>query len=130
LEDGLGADPDAGFFGREVRAGVAGSGDEPSPVGIAGGPGGLAEWAVRDGARDEAGILWRGSPADIERDHVGDAFAVGDDLTGERVTDFGERGIEGGREFSCERDAAGAGGKQQYGVVGGGVAVDGDGVEA
>src|SRR6185437_8923312 len=95
LEDRLAADPDTGFFGREIGAGVTCGGDEASPVGIAGGPGGLAEWAMCDGAGNESGILRGGCAADIEGNEVGDAFAVGDDLTGERVADLGERGIEG-----------------------------------
>ena len=130
LKDGVIADPDAGAVGIELGAGVAGGGDEASPVGVGGGPGGFAEWALGDGAGCEAGVGFGGCAADVEGDEVGDAFAVGDDLAGEREADVGEGGIEGGRELAGERDAGGSAGEQQDGVVGGGVAVDGDGVEA
>jgi hypothetical protein len=137
LEDGLSnrlsavlaANPDAGAVGGEGGSAAACGGHETAPVGIAGGPGGFAERAVGDGAGDELCIGGGGGVADVESDDVGDAFAVGDDLPGERLADFGERGVEGGSEFPAEMDAGGSAGDEQDGVVGGGVAVDGDGVE-
>ena len=101
FEDGFGADPDAGAVGGEVGSAAAGGGEEAAPVGVAGGPGGLAERAVGDGAGDRAGVGVGGGSADVEGDDVGDAFAVGDDLVGERLADLGECGVEGGDEFAC-----------------------------
>ena len=83
-----------------------------------------------DGAGYELGVRGGGCAADVEGDDVGDAFAVGDDLVGEGLADFGEGGVEGGGQFPAELDAAGSAGDEQHSVVGGGVAVDGDGVEA
>ena len=79
---------------------------------------------------DGFGVGVGAGSGDFERDDVGDTFAVVDDLVGERIADTLQRGLEGRDDFALGGDAARAAGEQQDGIVGGGVAVDGDAVEA
>ena len=60
---------------------------------------------------------------------MGDAFAVADDLVGERSADLRESSGEG-CVVGADDGLGGTGGEKENGVVGGGVAVDGDAVEA
>ena len=74
----------------------------------------------------------RGSAANFDFDYVPGAFAIGDDLQGERLADEFQRRAEFFPIVICVCDFARAGcavGQQRDGVVGGGVAVHGDGVE-
>ena len=82
-----------------------------------------------NGFGDAEGIGIGGGTIDAEFDDVGDAFAVGHDLAREGGADLGERRGKG-RIARADGGAAGTGGEQEHGVVGGGVAVDGDAVEA
>ena len=89
----------------------------------------LTSGRMGDGLGDAEGIGVGGRAVDAEFNNVRDAFAVGDNLPGERGADVGERGSK------CvvagpDPGAACAGGEQKHGVVGGGVAIDGDAVEA
>ena len=83
-----------------------------------------------DGAGQLAGVCDGGGAGDVEGDDVAYAFSVVDDLVGEGLTDEGKGIVEGLGEWWGELDAAGSAGEEEDGVVGGGVAVDGDDVEA
>ncbi len=127
--DGQAAEPDVDAVGVDLGAGVTDGGDETAPVGIGAGPGGFDERRMGDGFGDAKSIGIRCRSFDVQFDDVSDAFAVGDDLSGERGADLGEGGGELG-VIGADGCAAGSGGEQQDGVVGGGVAVNGDAVEA
>ena len=115
--------------GIDLRAGVADGGGQAAPVGIAAGPGCLDQRRVCNGLGNLEGVGVGGCAFDVQFHDMGDAFAVGNHLTGQRGADLGEGGGELGVARS-EGDAAGSGGEQQDGVVGRGVAVHGDAVEA
>ena len=127
--DGQIAEGDVDAVGIDLRAGVADGGDEASPVRIAAGPRGFYQRGMGDGFGDAQGVGIAGGAVDAQFDNMGDTFAVGDDLPRERSADLGERGGEV-RIAGADGGAAGAGSEQQHGVVGGGVAVDGDAIEA
>ena len=90
-EDGQAGDGDGDGGGIERNACIACGGDEASPVGIAGGPGSLAERRMRDGAGDGFGFGIGARASDLERDDVGDAFAIVNDGVGKRLTDLAEK---------------------------------------
>jgi len=78
---------------------------------------------------DPQGVCIAGRAFNAQFDNMGYPFAVGHHLTGQRGADLGEHGGKLGA-IRTDGDAAGAGGEQQDGVVGGGIAIDGDAVEA
>jgi len=127
--DGQSAEVDVDAIGVDLRAGVADGGHEPPPVGVVSGPGGFDQRRVGDGLGDPQRVRVRGRAFDVQFHNMSDAFAVGNDLTGERGADLGERCGEL-RMGWTDDDAARSGGQQQHGVVGGGVSIDGDAVEA
>ena len=116
----------------ECHAGAAGGGEDAAPVGIGAGEGGFYERRIRNGERDLLCSAIGGRAANFDFDHVPGAFAIGDDLQGERLADELQRGAEFFPIVVCVRDFRRAGcavGKQRDGVVRGGVAIHGDGVE-
>jgi len=127
--DGERAEVNVDAVGVDGCAGVTDGGHEAAPIGIASCPCGLDEGRVSNGLRDLDGIGVGGCAFDVEFDDVRDAFSVGNNLASERCADLGEGGGERGIA-RADGNAAGSGGKQENGVVGGGVAVDGDAVEA
>ena len=101
-------------------------------MGSAAGPGGFAQGRIRDGPGDLSGVGVRPSAGKVKRNDVGDAFAVVNDAIGEVVADVGERGAEAGlfaRRSVFPACAGCAAAEQEHGVVGAGIAVDGDAVE-
>ena len=130
-EDGQAGDGDGDVRGVEGDAGVAGGGEQAAPVGIGGGPGGFAERGVWRWCGRWCGVGVGAGAGDVERDDVGDAFAVVDDGVGELSRrPRCSAASKAWAAWAFAADAACAAGEQEHGVVGGGVAVDGDGVEA
>ena len=83
-----------------------------------------------DGAGDLLGVGDRGGSGDVEGDDVADTLAIIDDLVGEGLADQAQGVVEGLGDWRGEPDAAGSAGEEEDGVVGRGVAIDGDDVEA
>src|SRR6185437_13951352 len=114
----------------DLGARVASGGDQPAPVGVVAGPGGLDQGRVRDSPCDAEGVGIGGGATDVELDQMGCAFCIGDDLLCQGGADVPKRGGERSGIALAESRAGCAAGEQQDGVVGGGVAIDGDAVEA
>ncbi len=123
------AETDVDAVGIDLGTGVADGGNKTAPVGIGAGPRGLDQRRMRDGFGDPEGIGIGLRAINLQLDNVGDAFAVGNDLPGERGANIiqrsGKSGVVGG-----EGDAARAGSHEQHSVVGRGVAIDRDAIEA
>src|SRR5690606_22750154 len=116
-----------------VDAGVADGGEDAAEVGVGGEEGGLDGRGLADGVADLAVFGAVAAAFDYDGDELGGAFAVADDGVGEFDGD-GDDGFAQGeprrRGIVCDFAVAGfAGSHQDVGVVGGGVAVDGDAVE-
>lgn len=130
--------------------GVADGAEDAAPVGVFAVQGGLDERGARDAGGDGVGVRGGWGGADVDLDELGGAFAVADDEVGELLAEVGEDagegyvvGVEGvvggwgwrgggvvvGGVVCGRRRAGGAVGEDGEGVVGGGVAVDGDAVE-
>jgi hypothetical protein len=95
----------------------------------------LDERRARDGGCDAVRGGVAGRVLHAHGDEFGGALAVADDELRERLREGGEHGLQrevvgrGGRSGGDGVSAGGAVGEQRDGVVGAGVAVDGDGVE-
>ena len=87
---------------------------------------------MADGVADLAAFLDRLAPLDGDRDELGRAFAVADDGLRQFDRHGNDRGLDlspAGIAFRCETGARLAGGDHHVGVVGRGIAIDGDAVE-
>ena len=126
-DDGGAADFGGDFFGVEALSGVSDGHEDTSDIGVFGGEGGFDEGGAGDGFGGSPPDLGGGAE-DADGEEFFGAFAVADNGFGEDAGDFHESaadfGFTGAGGFS-----GGAGGHHQKGVVCGGVAVDGDGVE-
>src|SRR5690242_13335005 len=78
----------------ETNAGTACGGEDAAPVGISAGQGGLHERRRGDGASDLTGGAICRRTADFDFNDALGAFAIGDDLQGERTAHGFERGEE------------------------------------
>ncbi len=134
--DEMGPEPDRKLVAVGGLARLADGHDHAAPVGVFSGDGRLQDRRVGAGERNPA----RGRPAlgafDLEGDELGEPFPVLGDLYGEILHEVVQRAGKG-REARIVRagdrllsaGCRGAGGKEQAGVAGRGVAVDRHAVE-
>ena len=104
---------------------------ETSPVRVGAIPGCFHEQGVADGACDFLGVRFGLAAFDDELDELGDFLAIADDLLGQRIADEVDCFFEGEEQVGKRPwlDAGLSVGKEEHGVVGAHVAVDGDAVE-
>ena len=93
------------------------------------GPGGLDQGRMGDGLGYSECVRVGGRSLDAQFDNMGDALSVGHDLPGQRRADLRQCAGELGISWAGD-GAAGSRGQQEHGVVGRGVAVHRDAVEA
>ncbi len=126
LRAAVAAEPERGAGGVQLDAAAAGRGQHAPPVGIAAVDRGLDQAGSGDGLGHLAGVPLAGRAADPHRDELGGALGVAHDLLGQVGAKLGQRGLEGSWIHGASQPV----GQDQHGVVGAGVAVDADGVEA
>ena len=116
-------DPEQG--GVEVDAARSEVAGDAAPVGVLAVPRALHQLAAGHGPGTDERLLVGVGPDDLEADDLGGAFGVAGHLPGQVGAGRGHGGVEGG----LRHRAGEAAGEQQHGVVGGGAAVDVEGVE-
>ena len=120
-----------GLGGVHVRPGVTGGGHDAAPVGVPAEDGGLEQGGTSDGPGHQPGVLLGGQALGLHDHQVGGALAVGGDAPGHVDADVVQQGGEGGLVLlRLDGHPGGPVGKEEQGIVGGGVAVHGEHVEA
>ena len=113
-------------------AGVAHSGENTAEVGIRGKKRGLDQWRVRDRVGDFQGLFGVARLFDTDGHELGRTFGIAHDLLREVAGGFGQSGFERGEvgvRLAVHHQARLAGGHEDEGIVGRGVAIDSDAVE-
>ena len=116
----------------DPSAGVTNGVNNASPVRIVAVPGALDQLRIGNSLRDLLGVRFGSGVDDLERDELGNAFAIADDGFGELVHNKAESVFENLTLFASASNcfvAGGTVGEDQDGVVGAGVAIDGDAIE-
>src|ERR1035437_1496684 len=132
VEDDRGAHGHGQLVQHQLRAGAAEGGDNAAPVGIAAVDGGLDQIGAGDGARQGAGVGFAGGADDGDGEHLSGALAVAGALLAEVNADLLQGHLEGLQPVAWQERPAtgGAIGEDRQHVVGAGVTVHGDQVEA
>ena len=116
----------------EFDSGAASSGKDATPIGIAAGEGGFHKRRSGDRLSDAASRSFGLCAAYFDFDDALGAFAIGDDLQGQRLADLFESARESTMSGRAGFDGGCTGGtvsEYEQRIVGGGIAIDGDGVE-
>src|SRR5438309_2489801 len=123
-------DAHAGFGLIHFRARAAGRGEDASPVRVGPVDRRLHEVRGRDRPRRAPRVLRRGRAAYSHLEDLGDPFAVGEDRAGQVLAEAAHRGAELLQNVTTQSDTRRAAPESDDRVVGAGVPVDADQVEA